>query len=740
MIAKYGKYVRFVLLVVVIILLNVASTSLFVRADLTRGKVFTLSQASKDAVANLEEPLTIKVFLSKNLPAPYNNIEQQLRDLLEEYVLSSNEFFNYTIYSTGAEEGGSEEDLEFEEMARGYRIYPMQIQKVERDEVKLQSAYMGIALIHGDTMETLSVAADKDRLEYRITQLVNKMSKKMSALLSLKENIQVKLFLSSNLYALGGTVEGLPEEVRQIVQARDSEYYGRLTFIHLDPYLSRESSAEAERLQLTTLRVRGGSGPAEGELAYAGVVVALGKRAHVLNLFSRGIFGYQIVDTVTIETAIENSVESLLDVSEKLGYVSDHGTPELAPSSARVVEDSTRDVSLGNFDRLVSENYSFTEIALGEEDVPEGIGCLLVVAPREGFSDHELYQIDQFLMNGNSLMLFLDPFDVILPDQQQLQSYGGAQPQYVARSTGLEALLTHYGVTLESAYVLDEQSFVQRQMLADRSVSETPIYFAPKIGSESMNRELSILDNISELIMLTIAPLVLNPEQQPGVVARQLFSSSDRAWRIAQDAINYTNPLYAQPPAEEERQRQPLAYLLEGEFTSFFAGKEIPSREELAGQAAGESEQRAISADNLEVQQEFHEQGVGRLFVIGSSVILGDNFIDQDGASGNAVFILNLIDYMNDREEFVRMRSKGLTYRPLDETEPAARTFIKTFNIAGLPIIVIVAGILVWFGRISQRNSIRRMFGQMPNKVRTNTVRVGEARARGQESRERQPK
>ncbi len=70
------KYFKFILYIVVIILINIVGVTLFFRADLTRDKIYSLSPASSSVVATLSEPLTIKVFFSKNLPAPHNNTER----------------------------------------------------------------------------------------------------------------------------------------------------------------------------------------------------------------------------------------------------------------------------------------------------------------------------------------------------------------------------------------------------------------------------------------------------------------------------------------------------------------------------------------------------------------------------------------------------------------------------------------------------------------------------------------
>ena len=56
------------------------------------------------------------------------------------------------------------------------------------------------------------------------------------------------------------------------------------------------------------------------------------------------------------------------------------------------------------------------------------------------------------------------------------------------------------------------------------------------------------------------------------------------------------------------------------------------------------------------------------------------------------------------------MRSKEQRFNPLEETRPGIRTFVKTFNIAVLPILVVLFGFLVWFLRHSRKKRIQMMF------------------------------
>ena len=101
----------------------------------------------------------------------------------------------------------------------------------------------------------------------------------------------------------------------------------------------------------------------------------------------------------------------------------------------------------------MSRTYTFKNIKLKDQNIPENINSLVIARPTEKFSDYELYQIDQFLMQGKSLALVLDRFNEVMPGGQQGMSPGQA-PIFVPLDTGLEKLLAHYGIRIQQSFVL----------------------------------------------------------------------------------------------------------------------------------------------------------------------------------------------------------------------------------------------------------------------------------------------
>jgi hypothetical protein len=191
----------------------------------------------------------------------------------------------------------------------------------------------------------------------------------------------------------------------------------------------------------------------------------------------------------------------------------------------------------------------------------------------------------------------------------------------------------------------------------------------------------------------------------------RLFSSSDRSWEMT-GRINL-NPMLIRPPAaDDEYKSMGMAYILEGSLSSYFADKPIPEREEQNQSGdEGREQKTGVQIDHIESEGITIKKGrPGKIFLIGTSEILKNSVIDEEAIHPNSQFVLNVIDYMNGRGDNAVMRTKAQRFNPLQEVTPGTRAFIKTANIAGLPVLVIIAGLIVWFRRASRKRFIQQLF------------------------------
>jgi ABC-2 type transport system permease protein len=720
-----GKYVKFITYLIVVILVNVAGMTLFYRADLTEGNVYSISEASRRVVSTLSEPLTIKVFFTKNLPAPYNTTARYLQDLLKEYGNYGNRYFNYRFYDVSAEEGDiSKEAKENQSLARNYGIFPVQIQAIEKDEIKFQRAYMGLVLIHGDLLERIPTITGTEGLEYVLTTAMQKLNHKISALLRLEGKIGIRLFLSSSLekvapYMRLNDLPRLPETIEGIVGKLNEKHYGKLHFEYLDPSKDPKIAEAARKYNLMNLQwpslSEGRIDAGEGTI---GLVMEHGENAVVVPLIRAirlPLVGtqYEMADSPRIEEIISGNVESLIDIHEDLGYLASHGAVNLFPSPADQRGGQAGEEAR-NFRSLVSMNYTIKPVNLKEGPIPDSFHCLVLGGPTEPFTDYELFEIDQFLMRGKSLAIFLDRFHEVMPPTQA--GARGQGPRIVPLDTGLEKLLAHYGIKIRKSYVLDINSYKQR-LPAHLGGGEQAIHFAPLIKSEFIERDLGFMKNIKGLIVFKASPLETDPKriQDMGLTAHKLFSSSDRSWEMA--GRIELNPMMIQPPPSGDAMKSfDLAYVLEGSFESYFAGKPVPEKPVALNDTGREEEgedRPEADLSKIEGKAEVPTRGrPGKILLIASSEMIKDNLVDEGGRAPNAMLVLNLLDYLNGREEMALMRSKEQRFNPLRETGGGTRTFVKAFNIAGLPALVILFGLGVWFRRHSRKKRIRMMFAK----------------------------
>ena len=192
--SRAQRYTKFLVYVVAVVLINIVGTTLFFRIDLTRNDKYSLSEASQKVLANISDPLTIKVFFTSDLPAPHNTTEHYLHDLLEEYALYADKQFNYQFYDVTPEDGEETPEVTAnQETAKDYGVYPVQVQSIDADEVQFKQAFMGLVIIHGDLMEQIPMIDSTEGLEYRITTGIRKLADKISTFASLEKKVRINL-------------------------------------------------------------------------------------------------------------------------------------------------------------------------------------------------------------------------------------------------------------------------------------------------------------------------------------------------------------------------------------------------------------------------------------------------------------------------------------------------------------------------------------------------------------------
>ena len=666
-----GPKSDFVLLIILLVLINLVGANSFFRLDLTSPKSYSLSQSSKEVVKNLEEPLSVKVFFSNNLPSPYNTVEQYLEDILVEYKGSANKNFSYEFFDMDKPEN--------EELASSYRIRQKQIQEVKDNEVGFKNVYMGVVLVYADSIEVLDDIISPDGLEYRLTTTMSKMINTTSALAGLKDNVNVTLYSSSDLSAFGiKNFNQLENIVSNAVAQVNKKNMNKVSFKVVNPNQD-EVSELCAKYGVDEISWTDDKATDESKKNGKGMIAAVMEYNDNFKLLpvklSRSFFGsYGIAGLDNLETVITENLQTLVSRSDKIGYLTGFGTKSL------------NDAQNGSqrLQMLANDKYQFVELDLEKDEIPSTISNIVIVAPTEKISEKVFYKLDQFLMQGGNLTVFADMYQEV-PTENQYQL-----PEYKLLETGVPEFLAKYGIELGKDYVMDMNCYKNFQ----QGYGEIPMYYVPITERSTINQKNPITKNLSYILMFQNSSINLNLSDD--VKGTVLVKSSDQSWLMKDNIIMH--PLYITPVAENERSSYNLAVLAEGKFASQFdknileQNKNDVAKDSLAG---GTDNHLTKAVQN------------GKIFVAGSSVIVSPMLIDDSGREPISIFVRNVLDYMNGNEDLCTMRTKGLALNTLKKSSTASIKVAKIINQYGVPLLVIIIGFIVWRMRVEHRKKIR---------------------------------
>ena len=676
----------FVLFVIFLLLLNIAGHRAFVRFDLTAPKSYSLSKASKTVVKNLDSPLSVRVFFSDGLPSTYANVYQYVKDILVEYKGAANKNFAVSYMDMSKPEN--------EELARDLGIQQVQIQEIKNNEVGLKQAYMGLALAYGDNIEIMNPVQTSDGFELDFTTRISKMISMADALSGLGKNekLSLTLYLTEDLKRLGisGT-EDAEDIIRDAYNVVNRQNFDRIDFKVVSPSAA-DADALAAKYGIQSISY---SDKGVQKKAVLGLVLEHGERFYVLPLeIQRSFFGYAVGGLEDVENTLNDGLHSLFSNTQKIGYITGHGE----------VDHTSADYA-ANFEKLISGTYELKDIDLNSEDIPAGMNSIIVNGPKQDFTEEELYKIDQFLLRGGNVMIFIDG----TVDDGKNQMYGLGH--FVTNNNNLDRLLAKYGIEHSKNMVMDKNCITSQ----NAQYGELHYWWVPTLHKKQLAKKHVITNNLGYVYMLQSS--ALNPAdalENKNLKVTELAKSSEEAWTLEDDIT--LHPLYLEPPADESSFKQyDLALLLEGKFDSAF--DEAPEGITRAQESEAEGSENAA---NL-VTSNFIKTSVmpGKLFVAGSSEITTRQVIDENGSSPVAMFLLNVVDYMNGNEDLCTMRTKSLSVNNLTIKSKAGANIWKLFNSFGIAIFVVIAGLIIWRLRSIRRHAINKKYN--PDDTRTIT-------------------
>lgn len=157
--------------VLIVGLANLLASRHFIRLDVSKDRLYSLDEASKSIVHQLDRPLVVKVYFTPGLGAPYQNHEQFIRDKLDEYQAYAGTRMTVQVVDPDADPTAAAE-------AQKYGIGQLQYTVREQDRSELRKIWMGAVLLYGEKQEVLPELTNLASFEYDVSSAIHRLEQK----------------------------------------------------------------------------------------------------------------------------------------------------------------------------------------------------------------------------------------------------------------------------------------------------------------------------------------------------------------------------------------------------------------------------------------------------------------------------------------------------------------------------------------------------------------------------------
>jgi len=675
-----------------------------VRLDLTENREYSISDTTRDLLANLREPLLLRGYFSAKTHPLLAPMVPRIRDLMEEYRIASAGKLRVEFIDP-------RENPELEAEANQlYGIKALPFQVAGRYESSVVSSYFNILIKYGDQYEVLGFddlieiqrrqAGQLDvqlrNLEYDLTKSIKKTVYGFQSLASVFEQSDrpMELVAIETPATLPQPLQEMPGIINKVYAGLQKETDGRLGFRLINP--------------------DDGSGPGRQEVndQYGIVPLAasfLSEETFYLHLFlATGDKLERIPVTLEMgEAEIRQEIEAAVKRTSS-GFLQTIGiwVPKTGGPGAMYQPGAAPPDNYRLFQEMLRENYNLEEVELAEGRVPGNLDVLLLVAPHE-MTDLERLAVDQYLMRGGSVVALAGNYLLdITPYSQNMEAKKA--------EAGIAELLAHYGVTVEDALVADlrNEPFpipVTRDLggFQVQEIQYMDYPFFVDVRPDYMDRNNPIVANLPAVTMNWASPLTIDQQKNQGRKSWVLLSSSPDSWLRESTVIQPDFDRYPRLgfEMEEPRRSRPLAVALQGSFASYFADRPDPRQtpgengevledDAAADKTAGEQPAVAMVPPPPVLKK---SPDTARLVVVGSAEFVNDLILNmsrnmgQDRFLNSLEFLQNAIDWSTEDEGLLTIRSRGAHARLLNPMTHRQQTLWEWLNyglaIAGLAAV-----------------------------------------------------
>ena len=477
-----------------------------------------------------------------------------------------------------------------------------------------------------------------------------------TVLAAIDEPIAVELYFSDGLGQRSPLHANFYNRVRELLERYADLSGGRLQLDirNPQPFTDVEDRAVASGLQGVPL---GDS----GDLGYFGLVASNSTDGQeVVPFFNAERERFVEYDLTSLIHRLANPKKKVLAVLSSLPVLGAGRAGRPAPPWLFTEQ-------IGNF-------FDVRPMTIFDKQVPDDADLLLIIHPK-GFDDILKYAIDQFVLGGGKVIVFVDP-------NAEVQALSGMRlPDAVS---DFNRLLEAWGARLVKDKVVGDRDAAQR---VNAPGGNRPVVADYVVWLNLMQRHFDqddvVSGDIRQMIMATAG--ILEPVPAAGTSFAPLVQTGARAMPI--DTVQVIgmrpDPLGLLRAYKDGDKRLALAARLTGPVKSAFPegppkAKEAEKKTDAKEEAAKDENEKAAKAAHLAASK-----GPINVIVVADVDMLYDEFwVNQRDffgqkvlvpISNNVDFLINALDNLSGSEALVGLRGRGQTSRPFTMVDEIRR-------------------------------------------------------------------
>lgn len=407
---------------------------------------------------------------------------------------------------------------------------------------------------------------------------------------------------------------------------------------------------------------------------WPGALVTYHNKEAVWQIFTRQSPG------IDIETSVNNSVEELeYSLTNTIRKLLRQRKAEVTFLEGQHELDTLQQYS---FMKALSEYYivNRTTITPGRElTALNGSDAVIVSKPDSAFSDKEIYVLDQYIMKGGKVLWLIDPV------YTNLDSLSKGYTMGFNRALNIEDMLYKYGVRLNPVLVQDIQcSFLKINTGFQKGQPKfelLPWVYAPLVLPDVDHPIVKNLDLIKFDFTSTLDTI-----RSAKNIKKTILLRSSRYTRTQPTPARVYLGITKMKLKETQfvNSYQPLACLLEGEFTSFVENR-LPTvllnDTNFKHLNHGKKTKMIVVADG-DIARNEYSRSTGQVYPLGYDRNTGQTFANKN-------FLVNCVNYLLDEEGMLQLRSREVKLRLLDKKKVnQQRNKWQLINV-GLPLLVV---------------------------------------------------